>query len=106
VHAGVPLQRHHRALDGLQQADRQDQYQRQPDRRVQQVGRRPRQLDIECQRHDHVPDHDDHEVGGEVVGAMMVKGLATRPASIGDFHEASEETALAAGRAAAAQTVQ
>jgi len=98
----MPLKRHNHAFDRLQQAERQDQHQRQPDRRVHPVGRRPGQLDVESQRHDHMPDQHDDEISGKVVGAMMMKGLAAGVACVGDLHETAKQMAPSAGRASAA----
>ena len=46
-------------------------------------------------------DDHDHQVGGEVVGALMVQFLAADVAAVGDLQEGAEHAAPAAVRAAA-----
>ncbi len=58
-------------------------------------------LDQENQRHQDVADDDDHDIGGEVVGAVMVKLLATGRAVVRDLEKSAKHAAFAAVRATA-----
>ena len=50
-------------------------------------------------------DDHDHQIGGKVVGALVMQLLAAGVAAVRDFQEGTEHVALAAGRALAAQAV-
>ena len=54
-------------------------------------------------RHQDVADDDDHQIGGKIVGAVVMQLLAAVRALVGDLQKGAEHTALAAGRAAPAQ---
>ena len=105
VHPVVPLQRDDRAFHGLDQQQCEGQRQRQPQQRMHPVGRLVDHLDIEDQRHHQMADDHDHQIGGEIVRAMMMQLLAAGVAAVGDLQEGAKHVSLAAGRALAAQAV-
>ena len=54
-------------------------------------------------RHQDMTDDDDHEIGGKIVGAVVMQLLAAMRALVGDLQKGAEHAAFAAGRAAAAK---
>src|SRR5258708_10267552 len=66
---------------------------------MQPVGRHVRDLDHERERHHDVPDNQDDEISGCVVGAVVVKGFATDRAMIRHLEEGPEHSAPVAIRA-------
>src|SRR6185437_9775550 len=101
MHASLPLHRNDRALDRLQQPDRQAEDQRPPQQGMDPVGRTVGDLDPHREWHDDVTDQHDHQVGREVVGAVIAERLAAGLAMVGDLHEGAEQMTFAAVRAAA-----
>ena len=72
---------------------------------VDPVGRLVDHLDMEDQRHHQVADDHDHQIGREIVRAVVMQFLAARVAAVRDLEEGAEHVPLAAGRAFAAQAV-
>lgn len=105
VQSQAPLQGNDRALDWLQETERQDERGRQPQHQVHPVGRRIVGLHRQHGWDQHVSDDQDHDVGREIVGAMMMQLLAARIAAILHLEKGSEHPALAAAGTAAAQPV-
>src|SRR5882757_7268150 len=99
MHSRLPLQADDRSLGGLQQCQRADQRQRKPYRELKPRGRRVGDLDREDRRHDDVADHDDDQIGGEIIRAMMMEFLAACGAMVGDLEEPAEQIACSAMRA-------
>src|SRR5215470_9743881 len=66
---------------------------------MQPIRRRIRDLDHEHERHYHMADDQDDEIGGRVVGAVVMKGFATGRATIRDLEEGTEHPAPVALRA-------
>src|SRR5207244_1928573 len=93
----------HRALDRLQQRQRQYEGERQIDRKLQPHRRRKIGLDRERQRHHDVADDDDHEIGGQVVGAVWGEVETASRTMIVNLQEGAKQFSLAAARAAAAK---
>src|SRR6188472_740668 len=69
------------------------------------IGRLVEHLDIENERHHQVADDHDHQIGREVVRAVMVQLLAAHVATIRYLQEGPEHVALAAIRAAPAEAI-
>jgi hypothetical protein len=55
-------------------------------------------------RHQDVADNGDHQIGREVVGAMVVQFLAAMRTGVAHLQEFVKHAALAAGRTAAAES--
>src|SRR6266446_4973582 len=92
----LPLQSHDRSLGGLQQRERADERQRQPDQQLKPNGRRVIRLDSEDCRNDGVTDDEDHKIGRKIVGAVMKQFFAAYRTMIGNLQEAAEQFALPA----------
>ena len=104
MHAICPLPADDRALDRLQQPERQNQRQRQPEQEMHPIGRREGNLDREHERHHDVTDNENDEIGRSVVGALMMERLSAGRAMIGHLQECAKQPAAAAMRADAAQS--
>ena len=103
MHAHVPLHGDDQAFDRLQQTEGETHHEGQPQQRMHPVWRRERSLDIQHQRQHEMADQDDHEIGREVVRAMITERLAAFLAMVGNLHEGAEEVTFPAGGTPAAQ---
>src|ERR1700688_546287 len=104
VHSRLPLQADDRAFGWLQQRKRTEQGQRQPYNELEPFRRRVSHFHGKDRRHDGVADHDNHEIGWKIVGAVMVEFLTAFRTVIGDLQEAPEPRAFSAVRTSAATT--
>ena len=83
VHPEGPLQADNGSFDRLEQCQRHAQGEGEPYRKMHEIGRCEILFDRQHQRHDDVADDDDHEIGGQIIGAVMMQILAAdRAASL------------------------
>ena len=101
VHSHVPLQRNDGAFDRLQQTEGENEGGRQPQHQVHPVRRRKIGLHRQHGRNQQVADDEDHDIGGKIIGPMMVQLLAAHLAMILHLKKGAEHPSLAAARAAA-----
>jgi hypothetical protein len=90
VHPCLPLQADDRTFGRLEQKKRTEQSQRQPYDELKPYRRRISYLNREDRRDDGVTDHDDHEIGWEIVSSVVMKFLAALVTAVGDLQETPE----------------
>jgi hypothetical protein len=95
------LQGNDGAFNRLQQAERQDEGRRQPQQQMHPVRRREVGLHREHGGHQQEANDEDHDVGGKIVGAMMVQLFAAHLAMIPHLEKGAEHPPLAAAGTAA-----
>lgn len=96
VHPERPLQADQRALHARQKQERCDQSQGQPDHRVHPGCRGICALQPQNSADNNVADHNDGEIRGRIIGALVVEILAAGRALIRNLQEAAKQPALAA----------
>jgi hypothetical protein len=95
------LQADDSALDRLEEEHRQENRENRPEKQMQQERRPEAHLRLQDSPDDHVADEEHDDIGREVIGAVMMHGLAARVAMIDHLEKSSEQASVAAGRAAA-----
>jgi hypothetical protein len=98
MHPERPLQPHERALHARQEQQREKKGKGQPYRPVHPDGRRVATLHPQHAADNDVGDNADGEVGGCIIGTMVVQFSAARGAAIGHLEEPAKQPALAAAR--------
>jgi hypothetical protein len=96
VHPECPLQAHERALHSRQQQERQQKRQRQPHGPVHPNGRCIGALHPKHATNRDVAHDTDGEIGGRVIGAMMMQFLATCRTAISHLEERAKQSAFTA----------
>src|SRR5262245_23629397 len=102
VHVERPLQGDDRALDAREKGQRQ----RSPQQRMQPQRRREGALDGQDGADDHVAYDQDGEIGGRVVGAVVMEGLPAAGTRLPHLEIAGKQWSCAAGRTALRETLE
>ena len=96
MQAHAPLNGDDGAFGGLQQGNRQQKRERQCRGQMHPERRRVKVFKQQGERHHDMSQNGDHDVGGEVIGAVMVEFFAANLAAVDDFQPFAKKPALAA----------
>ena len=81
---------------GLKKSQRAYECQRQPHSELKPSWRCVSHLYCEYCRHDDMTDHNNHEVGGEIVGAVLMEFFSALRTMVRNFQEAFKQMASSA----------